>query len=109
MKTRSIFVIIAVIGILYWFLRPSVEDLLLKRSGDCINAVITNDFTRVKYHKADYLYQFKIDGQVYTGNSLVTDARLIGESICVVYLRASPKVNRPVSYFKSIDKCDCNK
>ena len=109
MKTRTIFVIIIVIGVLYLFLRPSVEDVLLKQSGHCIQATITNDSTRVKYHKADYNYQFQIDGQVYTGNSLVTDARRIGESICVVYLTASPKVNRPLSYFDNFGKCDCKK
>jgi hypothetical protein len=86
-----------------------MEDLFLKQSGHCIKAIITNEFTRIKYHKADYKYQFQIDGRVYTGNSLVTDHHRIGEAICVVYLGLSPTINRPVSYFDSFDGCKCNK
>jgi hypothetical protein len=109
MKMRTIFLILVVVGVLCLLLKPSVEDLLLKQSGHCIKAIIIDESTRVKYHKADYGYQFQINGQAYRGNSLVTDSNRIGDSICVVYLGASPTVNRPVSYFTNFNNCECKK
>jgi len=109
MKIRTIFSVIVIISILALLLKSSVEDLLLKHSGHCVKATIVNETTRVKYHKADYKYQFQISGQTYTGNSLVTDHTGVGETICIVYLESKPSINRPVSYFNHFDRCECEK
>lgn len=94
---------------MYELARPSIENILLKSYGQCAKAVITNEMIRVRYHPADFEYSFFMNGEYHKGNSLVTDADKIGDTICVVILPGHPSVNRPVIYFDDFKKCTCGK
>jgi hypothetical protein len=104
---KLLFVIIILIPIVI-ITRPSIEDVLLKYSGNCVKGVLTSDSVRLKYHKADLLYRFMLNGKVYTGNSLISDRTKINDSLCIVFLKGFPSVNRPIGYFKNFSKCSCN-
>ncbi|MBD1364842.1 hypothetical protein IDJ77_13555 [Mucilaginibacter sp. ZT4R22] len=93
--------------LLYFLLKPFAEDFFLKSFGICANASITNESTRVRYQMADYKYQFSVAGRAFTGNSLVTDANKIGDTVCVVYLKVYPSVSRRVIYFNNFKGCTC--
>jgi hypothetical protein len=92
---------------LYILLRPFAEDLFLKLYGQCFKAVIINKTIHIRYNKPDYKYQFWMIGQPYEGNSLITDPNKVGDTVCVVYLKKYPSVNRPVIYFSNFDACTC--
>jgi hypothetical protein len=104
---KFLFIIIILIPIAI-ISRPSIEDVFLKYNGNCTKGVLTSDSVRLKYHKADLLYRFMLNGKVYTGNSLISDRTKINDSLCVVFLKSFPSVNRPIKYFEKFSKCSCN-
>jgi len=55
-------------------------------------------------------YKFLINGKEYDGLVVEDKVLKIGDSICVVYIKSFPKINRPLTYFDSGEiKCDCKK
>ena len=106
-KLRPILATIFFGTCLYIVLKPFAEDFLLKSFGVCAKAGIVNKTVRIRHNKTDYKYQFWMIGQPYEGNSLITDPNKVGDTVCVVYLKKYPSVNRPVIYFSNFDACTC--
>lgn len=91
--------------------------------GTCTKGVITNDTitnapdSRSRYPedhhlkrwpKPDLLYKFSVNGKILEGVAFETDTAKIGDTVCVLYLKALPNINRPMKYFEYDDvKCDC--
>ena len=85
-----------------------VAEVILPKHGLCIKATLTKQTIRVKSSKAMLLYSFHLGGELYEGNSLETDRTKIGDSICVLYFRQYPGINRPEAFFANkLPTCKC--
>lgn len=97
--------------LLYATLGIYTQNKILKHYGICQKAHITSDLSTWtnRYTNMNYLYEFSFKGKVYRGNSLIHDnPSKIGDSICVVFLKSFPRINRPLSYFNKGDvNCNC--
>lgn len=108
MKVTKIILLLIILYVLYDLLGPSVGDFFLKRNGVCTKAVITSEILRVRYHRGELKYLLKVEGALYEGNSLEEDKSKVGDSICVIYLKDKPFVNRPEKYFDNeVINCSC--
>lgn len=109
MKKLKLFLLISSVIIAFIFIFKSViGDFFLKKSGACIKGVLVNKTVRTKGHKPDLLYEFKYEDKIFDGNSLTYDISKIGDSVCVIFLKKIPFVNRPIEYFNpSQVPCDC--
>jgi hypothetical protein len=84
-----------------------IEDIFLRKFGQCTSGVITGDI-RVANKRIDYYYfDFTANGKGYQGNSWVTDPTRIGDTITVVYLPLFPIINRSIpGYFEDDFQCE---
>lgn len=93
--------------LVYAFFNSIVGDFFLRRKGDCTKAIIYKETFGGKT-KPSLGYRFFHDGKEYDGLVVKNGVLKIGDSICVVYLTAFPRINRPLSYFDDGEiKCDC--
>jgi hypothetical protein len=93
--------------LVYAFFNLIIGDFLLKRKGDCAKAIIYKETFGGKT-KPSLGYRFFHDGKNYNGLVVQDGVLKIGDSICVIYLDAFPRVNRPVTYFDAGEiKCGC--
>jgi hypothetical protein len=108
-KRLIIFWVIISTGV-FFLLRSIIGDILLKSKGKCKMAILTNEKNRVRSKKSTLFYEFYIENRKYNGNSLEEDLRKVGDSICVVYIKYFPGINRPIKYFNQDEiKCNCGK
>jgi hypothetical protein len=108
MKIGKTVAVLAILYCTYYLTSPSIEDFFLKRNGVCKSAVLTSEIIRIRYHQGEMEYSVIIDGKSYTGNSLESDKNKVGDSVCVVYLRSRPSVNRSLKYFEETKpNCSC--
>lgn len=107
MKIGKIILVAILLYVAYDLISPSVYDYLLVRHGTCTKAVLTSSTIHVKYHKADFVYEFTIDGKAYRGNSLETDTAKVGDSVEIAYLKSMPSANRPIKYFDNFNSKNC--
>jgi len=88
-----------------------IEDLLLEKYGICKLAIISDEVKRVRYHKGTFYYKFWVKDEKYMGDTYIESdsSKVIGQKICIVYLRAFPNINRSrEAYFKSgFEGCNC--
>lgn len=94
------FLTVLSVFILLYFLKPGLGNLALEKTGICSKGILLNETERVRYHKPTLLYQLNINGIIYKGNSNIEDLSQVGDSICIVYLKRFPSINRPFSFFK---------
>jgi hypothetical protein len=85
-------------GFLCIVFRFQIGDFLLKKFGTTCHGILTNDARSAKYVKPTLLYSFKVDGDRYSGDSMIEDRSKIGDTICVGYLNILPSVNRPSEF-----------
>ena len=93
--------------LLYGLINVIIANAILKQNGKCIKAVLYGETYGGKTNPS-FEYKFSIAGKNYDG--LVVEDRLlkIGDSICVVYLKNFPIINRPLTYFNNKEiKCEC--
>ena len=106
LKGRIVFIVCMLI-LAYAFFNSIVGDFLLKRKGDCTKAIIYKETFGGKT-KPSFGYRFFYDGNEYHGLVVKNEVLKIGDSICVVYFPAFPRINRPLVYFDAGQvKCDC--
>jgi hypothetical protein len=105
----KVLVIACILLFVYAFLSAFIKTAILKRSGICIEAVLISEMSSSthRYTKASLMYQFTVEGEVYKGNSLVNDVSKVGDTVCVVYLKSFPSINRPLIFFDK-NEVDCN-
>jgi hypothetical protein len=106
-KFRKILGILFIAFFSLFFLKIGIGNYLLKGSGICTKAILTDQITGVRGHKDTLVYKFWINGKAYDGNSNVEDLSKAGSNICVVYLELMPSVNRPLSFYDESINCNC--
>ncbi len=109
-KIKTAVFIILCLWVVYLILITVIGNLLLKNSGRCIKGVLLKQQSRTSNHKPDLYYEFAYNGKAYKGNSQEEDLSKVGDSVCIVYLKSFPSINRAVKYFDTGEiKCDCTK
>jgi len=93
--------------ILFSFVKWPIYDFLLQQYGKTISGRITNEKGyngkgghMLKEEDGDriiYEYEFRINGEEYTGDSQSADYK-INDTINVLYLERFPGINRPKYY-----------
>ncbi|MBZ5858556.1 hypothetical protein [Flavihumibacter profundi] len=109
-KIRLIIFWVIISAGVFFLLCSIIVDILLKSKGECKMAILTNEKNRIRSQKSTLFYEFYIQNRKYKGNSLEEDLTRVGDSICVVYIKIFPGINRPIKYFKQDEiKCNCGK
>lgn len=95
--------------ILYIFYTTVVTDYLLIKYPTCIEAIIFDRVTGKTSYPV-YPYSFIYQTEEYTG--VVPEDRdhnlHIGDTVCVVFYKPNPNINRPLSVYKDGKiKCNC--
>jgi hypothetical protein len=104
----KIFFYICIIFICYVFIRYVVEIQLLKHYGICKKGIITEERFTSRYTNPSLMYRFKYKGEIFEGLSLTDNEKLIGDSICIVFLESYPSIRRPITFFDYNEtKCNC--
>ena len=106
-KNRNILAIIFISFFALFFLKIAIGNFLLKRQGICTKSILTSEVEKVRNHKPTLVYNFWVNGEKYDGNSNIEELNKVGDSICVVYLKWYPNINRPTSYFEEKSNCNC--
>ena len=103
----KVIVTLCIVILLYAIFNSIVGDFLLKKNPHCIKAQIYKETLAGKTHPS-FGYFFLFDNEKYTG-LMAEDKKLkIGDTICVVFLKTFPSINRPLTYFDSGEiKCNC--
>jgi hypothetical protein len=105
---NRIIIVLCLIILTYGFVNSVIGDYLLRTHSNCIKAQIYKETYGGKTHPS-YGYVFILNQKKYKGLMVKTDDLEIGDSICVVFLKSFPNINRPLSYFdEGKIKCDCN-
>lgn len=107
MRIKNIIFVVCILYLIYIFSKATIGDALLNQFGICAKGVLLNKSIKVKYHKPDLVYQFVVNDELYEGNSLETDSNKVGGSICIIYLKEWPSVNRPINYLEGKNICSC--
>jgi hypothetical protein len=95
--------------LLYGIVNVIIANSILKRNGKCIKAVLYRETLSGKTHPS-FGYNFSINGKTYSGLIDENGSLEIGDTICVVYLKFFPRMNRPLNYFNNEEiKCECEK
>lgn len=104
-----IWLLVLLVGFLVVLFRFQIGDLLLKNYGRCATANLTTELQSVKYVKPTYVYSFYVAGKEHKANSRIEEKTAsIPQQLCIVYIPFLPSVNRPLSYFQSLDvECAC--
>ena len=98
-------IVIYAISIVLWTL---FGNYLLKKNGNCTNAILINEQIDAQASKPTLVYEFVINGKNYKRNSLVDDLSKVGDSVCIIYLVGCPSINRPLKYFELGEiTCSC--
>ncbi|KAF2327389.1 hypothetical protein [Flavobacterium daemonense] len=90
-----------------FFSKIAIGNLLLKSQGICTKSILTNELSKIRGHKPTLVYNFWLNGKRYDGNSNIEELNKVGDSICVVYLKWMPSINRPISFFEKPINCNC--
>lgn len=108
--TTFIFIFLFVAGFLTVLFRFQIGDLLLRNFGQCAKAGLTSELRSTKYVKPTYMYSFQINGKMHNGNSMIEEGTAnLQKQLCVIYVPLMPGINRPLSYFKTVEKdCGCD-
>jgi hypothetical protein len=104
-----ILITILTIFILYNIIRNSIFiPYLSKNNPTCTKAIIAEDYYSGRYIGRRLAYEFIYLNKVYKGNFKNNNLK-IGDSVCVVFLKANPAINKPLSFFNDEDiKCNCS-
>ncbi len=109
-RARTIFFVILCVGtLIYGLYSTIVSDFLLKNNPTCIKAVIFDRLTGKTSYPV-YPYSFTFHAMEYTGLAQENgiDKLKIGDTICVVFYKVYPSINKPLSYFDNGEiKCNC--
>jgi|GEM_PF-477045 len=103
------FCLIVFLYIPYQIVGGIIMNYLVQRNGVCIKGIVTTNVRHIRYSKPNYLYKISVNGKEYMGNSLYTDERKVGDTICVLYLKSFPSNNKPINFFDPDERvnCDC--
>ena len=98
----NVYFIICACVLIYTIAIP-VLAMILEHWGEQTEATITSN-TSTLFHRwsvSCYMYEFGLNGQIYTGNSLIKEGETdsIGKKIKVYYFKKFPSFNRPLSYY----------
>ena len=98
----NVFFIICACVLIYTIAIP-VLSMILEHWGEQTEATITSN-TSTLFHRwsvSCYMYEFGLNGQIYTGNSLIKEGESdkIGTKIKIYYFKKFPSFNRPLSYY----------
>ena len=98
----NVYFIICACVLIYTIAIP-VLAMILEHCGEQTEAIITSN-TSTWLHRwsvSCYMYEFGLNGQIYTGNSLIKEGETdsIGKKIKVYYFKKIPSFNRPLSYY----------
>ena len=98
----NVYFTICVCVLIYTIAIP-VLAMILEHWGEQTEATITSN-TSTLFHRwsvSCYMYEFELNGQIYTGNSLIKEGETdsIGKKIKVYYFKKFPSFNRPLSYY----------
>ena len=88
--------------VLIYTIAIPVLAMILEHCGEQTEAIITSN-TSTWLHRwsvSCYMYEFGLNGQIYTGNSLIKEGESdkIGTKIKIYYFKNFPSFNRPLSY-----------
>lgn len=105
----KIIVIFLILNISYGIIRNSVYvPYILKKNPACIKARIYKDYYAGIRLGRRMAYSFMYNDIEYSGSMKEMKNLGIGDSICIVFLKSSPDINRPLSYFdQGKIKCNC--
>jgi len=107
---KSILVVSLFLGIIiYGSYKTVISNYLLKKNPTCIKAVIFDRLTGKTSYPV-YPYSFTYQTKEYTGLAQENGAGKlhIGDTVCVVFYKVYPSINKPLSYFDNGDiKCNC--
>jgi hypothetical protein len=95
--------------IIYGSYKTVISNYLLKKNPTCIKAVIFDRLTG-KTSFPVYPYSFTYQTEEYTGLAQEKGAEKlhIRDTVCVVFYKVYPSINKPLSYFDDGDiKCNC--
>lgn len=98
----NVYFIICACVLIYTTAIP-VLAMILEHWGEQTEATITSN-TSTLFHRwsvSCYMYEFGLNGQNYTGNSLIKEdeSDSIGKKIKVYYFKKFPSFNKPLSYY----------
>lgn len=98
----NVYFIICACVLIYTIAIP-VLAMILEHWGEQTEATITSN-TSTLFHRwsvSCYMYEFGLNGQIYTGNSLIKEGESdkIGTKIKIYYFKNFPSFNRPLSYY----------
>lgn len=98
---KSILIVFLFIGIIiYGSYKTVISNFLLKKNPTCIKAVIFDRLTGKTSYPV-YPYSFTYQTKEYTGLAPDNGAGKlhIGDTVCVVFYKDNPSINKPLSYF----------
>ena len=98
----NVYFIICACVLIYTIAIP-VLAMILEHWGEQTEATITSNTSTLihRWSVSCYMYEFGLNGQIYTGNSLIKEGETdsIGKKIKVYYFKKFPSFNRPLSYY----------
>ena len=99
--------VLTVVGVFHF----KIEDIFLRTSGTCVQAIITDDIRYSSTKKDTYYFKFTANNQEYLGDSYIAidSQTAIGTKMCIVYWNTFPTINRSIKgYFNNeFQTCDC--
>lgn len=85
------------------FLTPILTSILKHHGKKCKAIITANESSLVhRYTSNNYLYEFSIGDEAYTGNSLIKvgNEENIGDTIEILYFKCMPFFNRPIYFWE---------
>ena len=107
--TTMFFALLCIGTLIYGLYSTLISDYLLKHNPTCIKAVIFDRLTGKTSYPV-YPYSFTYQTNEYTGLAPDNGAGKlhIGDTVCVVFYKDCPLINKPLSYFDNGEiKCIC--
>jgi len=95
--------------IIYGSYKTVISNYLLRKNPTCIKAIIFDRLTGKTSYPV-YPYSFTYQTKEYTGLAQENRAEKlhIGDTVCVVFYKVYPSINKPLSYFNNGEiKCNC--
>lgn len=78
----------------------TIENIRLKRSGICTNAIVYKQKHVGSKGVVNTYYEFIVDGKHFQGFSTIDDDAKIGDTLQIVFLKSNPKISRTKSFLR---------